>query len=119
MSGDGVATTQRERTVKEDDRKEPTSLGGTKVTKNAEPTRRVKPEIPDSLRGEKFRGAVTARFTIQPNGSFTVSLVARSGNSDVDSIVLDALRDWKWNPALKDGVKVRQDREIQVDVINQ
>ena len=37
------------------------------------------------------------------DGSFDVIFRTLSGNPEVDKLVLDALKRWTWNPALKDG----------------
>jgi outer membrane biosynthesis protein TonB len=45
----------------------------------------------------------------------TPSLRGTSGNSAVDELVLDALRRWKWRPALRDGEPVSSTQNFRFD----
>ncbi|HLK58616.1 MAG TPA: energy transducer TonB [Chthonomonadaceae bacterium] len=76
-------------------------------TKEAEPADTVKPEIPDDLKHGDFRAFVRVKVEIEADGSATPILRTSSGNPEIDRRVLDALKRWKWKPALKDGVPVQ------------
>jgi protein TonB len=76
-------------------------------TRDAEATETVDPEIPDSLKRADFRSFVRVRVEVEPDGRFTPVIRSGSGNADIDRRVLEALRKWRWKPALRDGVPVR------------
>lgn len=63
----------------------------------------MQPEIPDDLKDSDFKTYVRVRVNVHADGSFEVSLRTSSGNSQIDSRVLRALKKWRWKAALKDG----------------
>jgi len=76
-------------------------------TREAEPTDEVKPEIPDSLKQQGgYKSFVRVKVVVDPDGNAMPILRTSSGNPDIDARVLDALKQWKWKPALKNGVAV-------------
>jgi periplasmic protein TonB len=76
-------------------------------TKEAEPVDQVKPEIPDGLKQQGgYKSFVRVKVIVEPDGSATTVLRTSSGNPDIDSRVLEALKQWRWKPALKSGVPV-------------
>jgi len=72
-------------------------------TQDAQPANQVYPDIPDELKNSDYQSHVRVRVEIAADGSFTVSLVTSSGNEEIDQRVLDALKHWKWKPALQNG----------------
>jgi protein TonB len=77
-------------------------------TRDAEPTDQVKPEIPDDLKQQGgYKSFVRVRVVVDADGSATTVLRTSSGNTDIDNRVLEALKRWKWKPALKDGLPVQ------------
>lgn len=76
-------------------------------TREAEPEDQVKPEIPEDLKHGEYKSFVRVKVEIDADGSFTPILRTSSGNPDIDNRVLEALKKWKWKPALKDGVPVK------------
>ena len=85
------------------------------ATRAAEPTRQVKPDIPDELRSGAFKTSVRVRVEISAAGRPTPSLRGSSGNAEIDGRVLAALRRWKWKPALEDGQPVASSRSFRFD----
>ncbi len=88
-------------------------------TKDAEPANTVKPEIPDDLKKDNFKSFVRVKVEIEADGSFTPILRTSSGNAEIDRRVLDALKQWKWKPALQNGEPVKSTQlfkfEFEVD----
>lgn len=76
-------------------------------TTDAKAITQVEPTIPSDLQSEDYQSFVRVQVIINPDGTFTVTLLTSSGNADVDRRVLEALQRWKWQPALKDGVAIR------------
>jgi protein TonB len=75
-------------------------------TKDAEPSNQVNPEIPDDLKSQQFKSFVRVAVDVAADGSYTVTLRTSSGNSEVDRRVLEALKRWKWKPALRNDEAV-------------
>lgn len=75
-------------------------------TQKAQPVSTVEPEIPDELKSQDFKSFVRVKVDIAADGTFTVVLRTSSGNEDVDKRVLEALKKWKWKPALAEGQPV-------------
>lgn len=85
------------------------------VTKTAETAYHELPRIPDSLRESGYRSFVGVDVEVKEDGNFTVTVRTSSGNPDVDGRVLDALKRWKWKPALKNGVPVTSVESFRFD----
>jgi TonB family protein len=84
-------------------------------TQDAQPDNQVKPEIPDDLRQETFKTHVRVKVEIHADGSFAPSLITSSGNADIDSLVLQALRQWRWKAALQDGKPLDSTQRFRFD----
>src|SRR5579884_3173548 len=76
-------------------------------TKDAEPENQAQPTIPDDLKNGDFKTFVRVKVEVDADGSFTPALRTSSGNTEIDNLVLEALKKWKWKPALKDGIPVK------------
>jgi TonB family protein len=76
-------------------------------TRDAEPAGQVKPEIPDELKQGEYKSFVRVKVEIEADGSATPILRTSSGNAEIDRRVLEALRRWRWKPALRDGEPVK------------
>ena len=74
------------------------------ATASAVPIKTVLPQIPDSLRDQALTTSVSAQILVASDGSFNVKLLSSSGNSQIDQIVLDALKQWTWQPATANGI---------------
>lgn len=87
------------------------------VTRAAVATHRVRPEIPDSLRQQAFKGSVLVEVTIEANGAHQVRMIEGSGNAEMDRIVLECLRRWRWSNALQNGKPARDVERFQFDFL--
>ncbi|MBC8136837.1 MAG: peptidylprolyl isomerase [Fibrella sp.] len=59
------------------------------------------------------------KVTIEPTGKVgKVSLQSKTGVSELDKAVTDALGRWIWLPAMKDGKAIKSDRTFTYDIIN-
>ncbi|HVT10709.1 MAG TPA: energy transducer TonB [Fimbriimonadaceae bacterium] len=85
-------------------------------TKDAEPVNQVQPEIPDSLKSEELKTFVRVKVEIAEDGTFEVILRTSSGKPDVDKIILDSLKRWRWKPALKDGQPVKSTQLFKFEI---
>ena len=72
------------------------------------------PKIPDDLREQAFTVTAVARFHIAADGTATVDLATPTPNPRLNLLLLDALRKWKFFPALKDGRPVASVQDVRV-----
>lgn len=75
-------------------------------TRDATPVDPVLPEIPSELRTQTLATQVTVQVSVDESGASSVSLVSSCGNERLDKLVLDAVKKWKWNPAVAEGVPI-------------
>jgi TonB family protein len=75
---------------------------------------RVEPEyLPNGVR-EKAAGAVVLDAIILEDGAPRIVRVIRSQNWELDEIAINALQQWKFSPAMKDGRRVKVRMNIAV-----
>jgi protein TonB len=72
-------------------------------------TRMVNPIYPDSARKRGVEGWVEVAFTVMPNGTVDKVEVRNSSPADVfDSAATRAVRQWRFEPVVRDGQRVEQ-----------
>jgi protein TonB len=81
----------------------------TKVDEKPIPLKTPRPEFPDSLKNEGISGIVAISCIIDETGKVISALATKSTRSEFEKPALDAIQNWKFKPARKDGkpVKVR------------
>jgi TonB family protein len=84
-------------------------------TRDAQPANQTMPEIPDELKSEDYQSHVRVKVEISADGSFSATLLTSSGNEEIDQRVLDALKRWKWKPALQNGQPVASTARFRFD----
>lgn len=72
------------------------------------------PKIPDELRDQAMQMEALARFDIRLDGTATVELVQPTPNPALNRIILDALRTWRFFPALEAGRPIASTQEVRV-----
>ncbi len=68
-----------------------------------QPTDQPAPAYPFDLRKEQCEGQVTLLFTVTSDGRVANPVVVKSSNWVFRDLALNAVRKWKYTPALKDG----------------
>lgn len=63
----------------------------------------VEPQVPLSLIAGGVTNSVDITVDIAADGSHTEKLVRGTGSSEVDNLVLEALKQWRWDPAAREG----------------
>ena len=61
------------------------------------------PAYPFDLRKEQIEGQVTLQFTVTADGRVADPVVVQSSNWVFRDLALNAVKKWKYTPALKDG----------------
>ncbi len=74
------------------------------------------PTIPDDMRETPFSTVAVARFRVSPDGDVTVTLVKPTPNPRLNQILLDTLKQWKFFPAMKDGVAIDSEFEVRIPI---
>jgi TonB family protein len=59
------------------------------------------------LRHARIEGKVVVAFVVTPKGDVANATILHSTNREFDAPTLRALRQWKYAPAVKDGVAVK------------
>ena len=80
-----------------------------KVDQNPTPLKTPEPKYPVSLRREGVAGLVSVSCVIDENGKVISAKATKSTRSEFEQPALDAIHNWVFKPATKDGkpVKVR------------
>jgi protein TonB len=87
-----------------------TSLGAGGADTEPVPLVRVDPEYPPRAAQRGIKGYVVVQFTISPLGTVQDLRVVEAQPPQVfDRAVLDAVRRWKYNPRIENGVAVPQE----------
>jgi len=75
---------------------------------------RVQPVYPAEARKNPVNGSVVLQVTINQEGVPTKVMVIKSLRADYDRSALDAVKDWRFAPATKDGVPVEVQTHIDI-----
>jgi len=73
------------------------------------------PEFSEEARRKKVSGIVMLRFILTTKGEPTDIRVTKSLGSGLDEKAIDAVRQWKFKPATKDGMPVSVQLMVEVD----
>lgn len=74
------------------------------------------PEIPDALRRRNLDLVAVARFSVAADGSAHVALIEPTSEPDLNRALLDALKRWRFFPAMQNGKPVASSVDIRIPV---
>jgi len=74
------------------------------------------PEIPDDLRENAIQTIAIAHFKVTSDGEVTVALETRTENSRLNEILLDTLKQWRFFPAMKNGVAIDSEFDLKIPI---
>ena len=74
------------------------------------------PELPPELRRRAMDLVAVARFAVGPDGSARVELVEPTPDPELNRVLLDALRKWRFFPALQNGRPTASVVELRIPV---
>ncbi len=74
------------------------------------------PDIPEALRRRKTEWVALARFTVAADGSAQVELVEATSEPLLNRLLLEALKRWRFFPALENGRPVASTVEIRIPI---
>lgn len=79
------------------------------------PIRTANPEYTEEARNAKIEGAVLIEAVIDENGIPTEPKVVRTLDKGLDQKALEAVRQWRFKPGLKDGTPVAVSVTIEIN----
>jgi protein TonB len=74
------------------------------------------PELPDELRRRNIELVAVARFRVAANGSAQVELIEPTSDPELNRVLLESLKRWKFFPALQDGKPVTSNIDIRIPI---
>lgn len=74
------------------------------------------PQIPDDLREDVFETVALAHFRVSFDGAAKVSLVKPTSNPRLNTILLDTLKEWRFFPAIRNGIAIDSEFDIRIPV---
>lgn len=75
----------------------------------------IKPTVPEDLEIDQTPQPFHAAFHIFANGKVDVTQTASTGNNILDDLALNAAKQWKFNPATRDGSPIDSFLRLTVD----
>ena len=76
------------------------------IDQKPRPVFQAAPVYPNELRGRKVEGLVTVLFTVDPSGKVSSLRVEKSSHPAFEKPALAAVKQWKFEPAVKAGERV-------------
>jgi TonB family protein len=72
------------------------------------------PQYTDSARRKKINGQVILAVALNAQGTIDDVKVVRSLDKGLDQAAIDAVKQWKFSPAIKDGKPVAAQLEVEI-----
>lgn len=72
------------------------------------------PALPDDLREDAYQAVAVARFNIHADGTIEVELSKPTQNPRLNALLLEALRKWRFFPAMQGGHAVESHQDVRV-----
>jgi periplasmic protein TonB len=74
------------------------------------------PTIPDDMRENVFQAIAIAHFKVSPDGTVEVTLEQPTPNPRLNQILLNVLRQWKFFPAMRDGIAINSEFDVRIPI---
>ena len=74
------------------------------------------PVIPDDLREDVMQTEAVARFNVSFDGVSEVTLEKPTSSPRLNQVLLDTLKQWKFFPAVKNGVAIPSSFEVRIPI---
>ena len=74
------------------------------------------PEIPESLRHRTVDVVAVARFRVTADGNAQVELTEPTSNPDLNRALLEALKRWRFFPAMQAGKPIVSTIDIRIPI---
>ncbi len=74
------------------------------------------PVIPDDLREDVMQTEAVARFNVSFDGVSEVTLEKPTSSPRLNQVLLETLKQWKFFPAVKNGVAIPSSFEVRIPI---
>ncbi len=74
------------------------------------------PVIPDDLREDAIQTEAVARFKVSFDGTSEVTLEKPTSSPRLNQVILDTLKQWKFFPAVHNGVAIESSFEVRIPI---
>jgi protein TonB len=74
------------------------------------------PKIPDELREDTLTAVAVAHFRVSYDGNVEVVLAQPTSNPQLNEILLDTLKQWRFFPAMKGGVAENSEFDVRIPI---
>ena len=74
------------------------------------------PNIPDELRENVFETVAVAHFHVGYDGNVAVTLAQPTSNPRLNLLVLDTLKQWRFLPAIRNGIAVDSEFDVRIPI---
>lgn len=74
------------------------------------------PTIPDELREDTYETVAVAHFKVSYEGNVEVFLTTPTSNPRLNQILIDTLEQWRFSPAMKNGVAIDSEFDVRIPV---
>lgn len=74
------------------------------------------PEIPEALRHQHIATVAVARFRVDANGSADVELIEPTGDPNLNRVLLQSLKRWRFFPGMQDGKPIASNVVVRIPI---
>jgi periplasmic protein TonB len=74
------------------------------------------PKIPDELREDAMEAVAVAHFKVGYDGVVDVVLAQPTSNPELNQLLLDTLKQWRFSPAIKNGIAISSEFDVRIPV---
>jgi len=74
------------------------------------------PEIPEALRYRNIEVVAVARFSVAASGAAEVDLVEPTSDPDLNRVLVESLKRWRFFPAMQDGKPVASTVDVRIPI---
>ncbi|MEA2678932.1 MAG: periplasmic protein TonB [Candidatus Binataceae bacterium] len=74
------------------------------------------PTIPDDLREDALNAVAVAHFKVGYDGQVEVTLAKPTSNPELNQMLLDSLKQWKFFPAMRNGVAIPSEFDVRIPI---
>jgi protein TonB len=74
------------------------------------------PQIPDDLREEPINTVAVAHFVVDAQGNAQVALSQPTDNPELNAVLLETLRKWRFLPAMHDGAAIASQFDVRIPI---
>lgn len=111
-----AAANEARRTERERERREAAAEPKAPADRPAEPVARLQPDYPPAAARSREEGTVVLNVAVDASGNpGDIDFVDRSGSRELDRAAMQAVRQWRFKPAMKGGKPVASTVQVPIE----